>query len=270
MWIIQKLLDYLSFAIQWFWLHYEKYKKEGSIWKVAVLFACSLSGFFLTVGSFAWFMYYLITYHTEILIGFGLLIWLYAYVKSVMDKKAEERLAQETEHVARLIVEEDEQEEQARKSRRLVCNVIYQTLREMATDISGKPPRLSSEIEIFGMPYFIRDNLIFYQFRLAKESLTQYPPEDLEEYKKMLQAAISRKIQSGDFPTLGMDVYPYGNGVYDAVIVDSFEDVGNEFIIQAVLYSPVYAEYLIQKQNNQQMLIADNTSVPDATWRDKK
>lgn len=269
MWIINKILDYLSFAIQWFWLHYEKYKKEGSIWKVAVLFACSLSGFFLTVGSFAWLMYYLITYHTEILVCFGLLVWLYAYVKSVMDRKAEEREAQQTESVAQLIDEEPEQDEQAKKSRRLVCNVIYQTLREMAGDIGGIAPRLSAEIEILDMPYFIRGDLIFYQFRLAKESTIQYSKEDLYEFKRMLQAAISRKIQCGDFPTLGIDVYPYGSLVYDAVVVDSIEDVGNQFIIQAVLYSPSYGEYLLKKQNNQQMLITANTSVPDATWRNK-
>lgn len=269
MWIIQKLLDFLFFAIHWYWNYYDQYKKEGNIWKVLLLFVCSLSGLFLTVGSFVWLMVYLFTYHTEIPIGLGLIIWLYAYVKSIRDKKAEEQLAQQTEQVARIIDEESELEEQARKSRRLVCNVLYQTLREIAGDIGGIVPRLSSEIEILDVPYFIRNNLIFYQFRLSKETQIQYSKEDLEEFKKMLQAAISRKIQCGDFPTLGMDVFPYDNATYDAVMVDSLEDVGNQFIIQAILYSPAYAEYLIRKQNNQQMLLSDNTSVPDATWRDK-
>mgnify|MGYP006906604616 CR=1 FL=1 len=270
MWIITQIFIYLSFAIQWFWTHYDKYKEENSIWKVALLFLCSLSGLFLTVGTFIWLIIYFCTYHTEIVVCFGLIIWLYAYVKSLMDKKAEEHEAQQTEHKAQIIEEESELDIQARKARRLVCNVLYQTLREMAGDISCRVPRLSEEIEILDMPYFIRGNLIFYQFRLVKESNLQYEKEDLEELKKMLQSAISRKIQCGDFPTLGMDAYPYGNGVYDAVMIDSFEDVGNQFIIQAVLYSPAYAEYLVQKEHNQQMLSVDNTSVPDATWREKK
>lgn len=234
--------------------------------KVILLFICSLSGLVLMVGTFAWLIAYLITYHVEILIGLGLIIWLYAYVKAKMDKEADAHTVHETENIARLVEEESELEIQAKKSRRLVCNVLYQTLREMAEDIGGIAPRLSSEIEIFDIPFYIRSNLIFYQFRLMKNSQTMYIKEDLDEYKKMLQASISRKIQCGDFPTLGMDVFPYGNTSYDAVMIDSLEDVGNQFIIQAVLYTPAYAQYLIQKQHNQQMLVSDN-SVPDATWK---
>lgn len=270
MWIIEKIFSYLLFAVRWFWEHYEQYKEEGNIWKIFLLFLCSLSGLVLTVGSFTWLMVYLFTYHIEIPVIFGLIIWLYAYVKSVMEKKKTEEAAQKAEHQARIIDEESELEVQARKSRRLVCNVLYQTLREMAGDIGGVVPRVFSEIEITDTPYIIRNGVVFYQFRLVKESQFQYDFDDLAEFRKMLQAAISRKIQRGDFPTLGMDVYPYGDRVYDPVEVDTLEDVGDQFIIQAVLYTPAYAEYVNRKQNNQRMSGSDNASVPDATWEDKK
>lgn len=269
MWLLEKIGELLLFPIKWFFIQYKKYKKEKSLWKIALLFSVSVSGFFILGGALVWLAMYLLTYHTEWVVIAGLIIWLYAYVKAKMDREAEERPAQQTEQVARLVQEESELDVQAKKSRRLVCNVLYQTLREMAGDIGGIVPRLSSEIEILDAPYYIRSNLIFYQFRLDKESQIQYVKEDLEEFKKMLQSAISRKIQCGDFPTLGMDVFPYDNASYDAVMVDSFEDVGNQFIIQAVLYTPSYAQYLIQKQQNQQMLVSDN-SIPDATWKDKK
>lgn len=269
MWLLERIWELLLFPIKWFFFQYKKYKKEKSLWKIALLFSVSVSGFIIIGGTLIWLAMYLLTYHMEWVVVTGLLIWLYAYVNAKMSREAEEHLAQQTEQVARLVQEESELEIQAKKSRRLVCNVLYQTLREMAGDIGGAVPRLSADIEILNIPFFIRNNLIFYQFRLAKESDIQYEKEDLSEYKKMLQAAISRKIQCGDFPTLGMDVYPYDNHVYDAVMIDSLEDVGNQFIIQAVLYSPSYAEYLIRKQNNQQMLISDNSSVPDATWKDK-
>lgn len=269
MWFFERIWELLLFPIHWYFNKYKKYKREKSLIKIAILFITSVSGLILIDCTIIWLVMYLFTYHIEWVVIAGLIVWLYAYINAKTNRESEEHLAQQTEQVARLVQEESEIEIQAKKSRRLVCNVLYQTLREMAGDIGGIVPRLSSEIEILDMPFFIRSNLIFYQFRLAKESQIQYAKEDLSEFKKMLQAAISRKIQCGDFPTLGMDVYPYGNDAYDAVMVDSIEDVGNQFIIQAVLYSPSYARYLVQKQHNQQMLIADN-SVPDETWKGKK
>lgn len=192
MWIDNKLFDYLLFAIRWFWTHYNKYKEEDSMIKVILLFICSLSGLLLMVGTFAWLIAYLITYHVEILIGLGLIIWLYAYVKAKIDKETEEKTIQKAENIARIVEEESELEIQAKKSRRLVCNVLYQTLREMAEDIGDIAPRLSSEIEIFDIPFYIRSNLIFYQFRLIKEAQTLLRKRIWRSIKKVTGGYISK------------------------------------------------------------------------------
>jgi hypothetical protein len=195
----------------------------------------------------------------------GLIIWLYAYVKSKMDKKKAENTMQEVVPVIDSSLAE--LQTQAEKGYPFMRNIIYQTAKNVAPDIGGIVPRLLQEIEIPDGHYVLAHKVCFYQFKLDKADIRmQYQLDDLFEFKLQFQNVCARLIGAGNFPTLQMQNYmdAYGNW-HDAVCIDVIEDVGNTFIIQAVFASPAYAEYLHQIQLNQQGGNID-TSVPDAEW----
>lgn len=85
----------------------------------------------------------------------------------------------------------------------------------------------------------------------------------MQEFERILQNEISRKLQDGEFPALGTQTY------LDAVCIDIIEDIGQYFIIQAVFYSPAYADYWRSKEINSQANSSD-TTIPDAEWKDNK
>ncbi len=259
MWIVEWLLSILTYPITWFWTAYNTYKEERKVWKIIVLFVISLSGLFLVTYALLWSSVWLFTNHIEIVIIVGLLLWLYSYVKAKMEAKP----------VQEDIISTDVQalNEQANKAYPTVRNIMYQTLKVSAESIGGVIPRLLQELEVLEQHYIIANEICFYQFRLSKADIkVRYEQEELREFERILQNDISRKIQAGDFPSLGMEQFidAYGN-IYDAIYIDVIEDIDTCFIIQTVLYSPQYAEYLRRKRMNQQSLLID-TSVPDAKW----
>lgn len=218
-------------------------------------------------GTLIWCASYLISYHKEWVVAAGLVIWLYAYIKSKMDKKTAEAAARVTDFpMADPALAEVQA--QAEKGYPIMRNIMFQTLKEAAADIGGLVPRLLQEIEIPGTHYMLANGVAFYQFQLNKaDPRTQYQLADMTEFRALVQAACSRLIHAGNFPTLGMQDYmdAYGNW-HDAVCIDTMEDIGNVFIIQAVFTTRIYTEYLHQRQLNRQD--ADTGGcVPDAMWK---
>ena len=266
MWFIEKLISLLSFPIIWFWESFQKYNETKSIGKIILLFACSLCGLAILVTSLAWLVVYLVNYRFGWLMMGGVIIWLYAYVKTKVFIQKPDSTGTNIPAVEPVV---SKRLEQAEKGYPIMRNIIYQTLKNIAQDIGGIVPRLSQEIEIqFSQHFILAHNIAFYQFKLDKADIqSQYHTADLEEFKAQIQVACSRLISSGNFPTLQMQSYldTYGNW-HDAVCIAVVEDVGNAFIIQSVFASPEYAEYLHQLQLNQQYG-ADNTTIPDADWR---
>lgn len=260
--LIEKLLALLTFPVNWFWESFERYKDTKSVGKIILLFVGSLTGLVLLGGTLIWCISYLLQYHMEWVVVFGLVIWLYAYIKIRMDKqKAEAAQAVADPTLVQM-------QEQAEKGYPIMRNIMFQTCKEAATDIGGLVPRLLQEIGVPGMHYMFTNSIVFYQFQLNKADLrTQYQSADLSEFRTLVQTACSRLIHAGNFPTLGIQDFmdAYGNW-HDAVCIDALEDAGNVFIIQAVFTTPVYTEYLYQKQLNRQDSSTDG-SVPDATWK---
>lgn len=267
MWIIDKLISLMTFPVQWFWESYEKYKETKSVGKIILLFAGSLAGLVLLGGTLIWCASYLLSYHMEWVVAAGLVVWLYAYIKSKMDRKKAETEAQIT-GISGADPVLAEIQAQAEKGYPIMRNIIFQTLKESAADIGGLVPRLLQEIEIPGMHYILANGIVFFQFQLNKaDPRTQYQLADLSEFRALVQAVCSRLIHAGNFPTLGIQDYmdAYGNW-HDAVCIDVIEDIGNVFIIQAVFITPAYTDYLHQIQLNRQD--ADTGGcVPDAMWK---
>ena len=139
MWFIEKLTAILTFPINWFWQSFEKYKETKSIWKIILLFVGSLSGLVLLWGSLAWLIAYLINYHIEWVVIGGVILWLYAYVKSKMDKKKAESAMQDVPTVDPAIAE---LQVQAERGYPIMRNIIYQTAKNVAPDIGAVVPRL--------------------------------------------------------------------------------------------------------------------------------
>lgn len=262
-WFVEKILELLTFPINWFWKSFERYKDTKSVGKIFLLFAGSLMGLVLLGGTLIWCVSYLLKYRFEWVVVAGLVIWLYAYIKSRMDKNAAQAANAPVADPALAEVQA-----QAEKSYPIMRNIMFQTLKEVAVDIGGLVPRLLQEIEVPGMHYILANGIVFFQFQLGKaDSRMQYQLADLSEFRMQIQAVCSRLIHAGNFPTLGIQdcMDAYGNW-HDAVCIDVIEDVGNVFIIQAVFTTPTYTEHLRQRQLNQQ---ASDTggSVPDAVWK---
>ena len=267
MFIFHWIWGILLFPIQWFWKQYEKYVESRSIGKIIILFLVSLTGLGLFAYALFWGISYLVTYHTEALIVIGVIIWLYAYVRSKMKEKEDEKKRQQDTQNMAYMQEEQFLHEQANKGYPIIRNILYQTLKEIGGSIGGNQPRILNEIEMLECHYILSNKIIFYQFHLAKAEIkTHYDRDELQEFENILQTSISRKIQAGDFPTLGATTFQdeYGN-IYDSVIIDIIEDGDSYLGIQAVFYSPLYAEYWRNKKMNAQNSNNFN-SIPEATW----
>ena len=95
----------------------------------------------------------------------GVILWLYAYVKSKMDKKKAESAMQDVPTVDPAIAE---LQVQAEKAYPIMRNIIYQTAKNVAPDIGAVVPRLLQEIEMPEGHYILAHNICFYQFKLNK------------------------------------------------------------------------------------------------------
>lgn len=259
MMFLEWLISLLTFPINWFWTKYETYKETNNIPMLILLFSFSLSGVLLLALAILKLADYLFTYHLNLLIVFGIIYWLYTYIR---DKRQEPEVDSTPTVQTDIMV-------QAEKGYSIMRNVIFQTVKSTASDIGGKVPRLLGEIEVSDCHFIITDNLCFYQFRLLKEDMmVQYTEHDLNEFKSIFQTNLAHKIQSGEFPTLKMENYrdKYGNW-YDSIIIDTIEDIGNMFILQTVFCSPEYAEYRHQIDISKDVLDGGKRNISES-WND--
>lgn len=267
MWFWERIVELLMFPIKWFFFQYKKYKKEKSLWKIVLLFFISVSGLIIIGGTLIWLAMYILTYHMEWVVIAGLIIWLYAYVKAKMDREADATAVKQQNKMLQISQTEKQQYEQAEKGYPVMRNVIYQSLKECAESIGGVIPRLLQEIEV-ERRYIIVNGICFYQFKLAKADIRiLYNNEDIAEFIDILQNVISRKLQNKDFPALVIETQIDQFGIRDAVVIDTIEDMGNCFVIQAVFSIGGYPDYYRQKQMDRQALPNKN-ELPDATWRE--
>lgn len=133
--------------------------------------------------------------------------------------------------------------------------IMFQTLRQSAVDIGGDIPRAPQEIEVMTDKFVINANtgIIYYQFRLAKQDIKNiYTDNDLVEFNGILQNTFSNLWQAGKFSQLSLQSHidQYGN-VFNPVIVDRIDDLGNEYLIQTVFTTPAYAELVHMYWENQ-------------------
>lgn len=258
MWFIEKIITLLLFPVHWFWEKFEEYKDEQCIWKIILLFIVSLSGVILLGICLIWITVYIFSNHPEWVVVVGVIIWLYAYIKSKMGTLAPTP-----------VVDTNLQQiqEQADKGYPIIRNILYQALKEIAPSIGCNPPRVLQEIELQDSRYIINSNICFYQFKIPKADIRfSYAPEDLLEFKRIIQSDISLKIQSGAFPSIQIEKYRDKYGTWhDSIIIDTVEDMDNILIIQAVFVSAEYADFIHWKQHNQ----ANNVSggIPPETWK---
>lgn len=204
---------------------------------------------------------YLFTYHLNLLIVLGVIFWLYTYVRDNIQKPEVDTTPSIP---ADIMVQAD-------KGYPVMRNIVYQTAKAIAPDIGGKIPRLLGEIEMPEGHYILANGICFYQFRLTKaDTRTMYTSADLEEFKTVIQSALSDKIRSGEFPTVKIEDYrdKYGNW-QDAVIVDTVEDIGNCFVIQTVFCTPEYSDYAHQVRMNRNASNGNNTPL-ETRWKDEQ
>lgn len=256
MWFWEWLMSIFLFPVKWFWKKYEEFNEERCIWKLILLFAGSLSGMLLIGFVLVWIGYYLIQYHFSLLVVIGIIIWIYIYVKSTLKEKTasnERKIAMS--------------EEMAEKSYPAMRNIMYQTLKSCADAIGGIVPRLLQEIEVLEAHYIINNNICFYQFRLNKADFSMmYTPDDLNEFKRILQVTLSRKFDGGEFSRYKFEdiIDAYGNK-YEHVYVDTIEDIDTFFIIQTVFTTMEYADYYRNREVNRQMVSNKPLNVD---WKD--
>lgn len=268
MWMIEKLVALITFPIQWFWAKYTHYQEEENILKIIILFTLSLSGVAIIGIATIYIIVFVFQNYPEWVVVGGLVVWLYAYIHTKMEQKAQMSAMQNAEQTMMLTQQQIQMQDQAINAYPVIRNILYQTLKDVAESIGGVVPRLLAEIEVPERHFIFANGICFYQFKLAKADIKfNYMREELQEFQRITQAKISQKIQCGEFPTLGASTFldTHGN-IYDAVCIDIIEDMNTYLIIQAVFYSPTYAEYLRYKQINMQSW-ENGTSIPEETWR---
>lgn len=264
--ILKKILMFMLYPVEWFWMWFEKCK--DSIWKLIILFTISLSGLAVIGMAFAYLIMWLCTYHPDKIVLAGLVCWLYAYVKKERDnKKLNEAKVQQKEQENLISQKQKLVEEMAWKAYPIVHEVLYHSLKECAKHMKCITPTTPQEIEMVEESYILGyNNICFYQFRVFKEDIRlMFTEEELEDCKKIIQSVISRKIQNKEFVKIQTEkiIDKYGN-VFDVILVDNVKDMGNYLKIQVTLGTLAYAEYW----RNKQLTNSSNTSTLPVTDRD--
>ncbi len=268
MWFVELLISIITYPVHWFWEKASTYREEGKKGSIILLFALSLSGVLLFTFSLIWGSIWLWTNHIEVVIGLGLIIWLYSYIYSKIEKN-KNQVVEENQVVSQA---EAELWEQAKYDYPRIKTIIYRTLKSSADSIGGEKPISENEVVFTDNPYMIANGLIFYQFQLAKHDIRmRYEKAELEEYAKVLQNDIARKIRAGDFPDIATDKVWHDDGKsYDIITIDGIEDMGNCFYIRVVRFSPMYVEYRRMISERQMLDMTGNGDIPNAKWEEQR
>lgn len=269
MWFVEWLISIITYPVHWFWKKASTYREEGKKGSIILLFALSLSGVLLFTFVLIWGSIWLWTNHIEIVIGLGLIIWLYSYIFSKIEKTKKEQ------EVERQIVnqEEDELRKQAVYDGEVIKKIVYSTLRDSAESIGGKTPFSSNEIVLSEKPYLIVDGVIFHYFQLVKKDMRmRYEKAELVHYADKLREDIAQTVRSSAFPEITQDEVQYipdGKNYY-TINVDGIEDIGSRFYIRVVRFSPRYAEYLREKEERQAKGMSEIGDIPVAKWEEQR
>ena len=268
MMILEFLKKILLFPCTWFWEKVQKYKEENAILKMMALFVFSLTGLFVLAMAFVLLMELLINIaseHSGILFVVLVVIWLYLYAKSRMNKSEDQKQQLHMQQEKDMAV----QNENAIRGYAAIANAMYQVLRGMASEIDSKTPCMMAEIELPEEKYVLRNNVCFYQFMAIKKDTAVYEQTTLDEFCKTLQFTIHNKLHAGSFPSIVIEDYrdQYGNS-YDGIVVDKVEDFGKYFLLSVVYISPEYAIYRHEREvaQMQRSPMEGNLSV---TWQNK-
>lgn len=264
MWFAEWLISIVTYPVYWFWRKASAYREEGKKGSIILLFTLSLTGVLLFTFVLIWGSIWLWTNHIEIVIGLGLIIWLYSYIYSKIEKK------QNQKDEEKQIVSQAEAElwEQARYDYPRIKTIIYRTLKGSADTIGGERPISENEIVFTESPYMVANGVIFYQFQLVKHDIKmRYEKAELAEYARVLQNDIARKIRAGDFPDISNDKIWHEDGKsYDVITIDGIEDMDNCFYIRVVRFSPMYVEYRKKIAERQILDTTRASDIPTAKW----
>lgn len=239
--IILYLITLLGAPIEKFWIKAEEYKEDQQYGKMVAAFAASILIVLGMLVTLVAVIYLVFTYCFEFLLVVGVVIWIYWAVWQKMHKKPK------ITEVDNVITEDLKKlQESAHKGYVPMRNMIFQTVKRSASDIMAKTPRALGEIEVFEDKFLIENGIIFYQFQLPKADIKyQCTVEDLQEFKTILQTTFETLWQSGNFPqiALQMKTDSYGN-MYDPVVIDRIDDLGNKYLIQTVYTTNKYMDQL--------------------------
>lgn len=245
--IILYILNLLSAPIEKFWLKADEYKENQQYGKMVAAFAASTFIIASMIATLVILIYLAVTYFFEVLIMIGCIIWIYWAVWQKMHKKSEklEEYIDITQDLKQLYAS-------AQKGYPPMRTIIFQTLKRSANDIMAKPPRALGEIEVMEEKYIIENNIIFYQFQLPKADIKyQCMSDDIEEFKLILQTTFNQLWQAGNFPQIALQMQSdtYSN-MYDPVIIDRIDDLGNIYLIQTVFTTTAYMEQVRRFKEN--------------------
>lgn len=235
------LIRVLTAPIEKFWIMAEEYKGDQKYGKMVAAFAASILIILGMLVTLVALMYLTVTYCFEILLIVGVIIWIYWAVWQKMHSTPQTKEAENviTEDLKKL-------QESAHKGYVPMRTILFQTIKRSASDIMAKTPRALGEIEVFEEKFLIENGIIFYQFQIPKADIKyQCTTEDLQEFKIILQTAFEALWQGGNFPqiALQMKTDSYGN-MYDPVVIDRIDDLGNKYLIQTVYTTNKYMDQL--------------------------
>ena len=262
------LKNLILFPVTWFWEQYQKCREENAVGKMIGLFAFSLTGLAVIGITLAFLVNLLINkataYPQIILIVIGI-IWIYLYGRSRYLKGVQQK---------NLMTEQQEQDLQAQKDNAMkglpsMTMFMYAVLRSQSDDIDCEKPITSSEIQMPEDKYILRNNMCFYQFKLKKKDRKLYDQATLEVYKQDIQYSIQTKLHSGENLTFdAQDIHDQYGNIFDAIVLDSIEDMGGYFQFSVVYASQIYAEFV---RNRQMMQMQNNDSAGDLSesWDNK-
>lgn len=242
------ILRILVSPIERFWEKAETYKANNEYGKMILSFIVSLSLVTLMAFVAAIALLYLIEHHFKVVLIIGAIAWIYWTVKQkCFDNKPSSE--------PKVSPDKDALYQSAVNGYPHMRTIMFQTVRKSAVDIGGKAPRVLGEIEVMTDKFVINyeTSIIYYQFRLAKQDIkTLYDENELIEFKDILQHTFCNLWQAGKFTQVSLQnhIDQHGN-VFNPVIIDRIDDLGNEYLIQTVFTTPAYIELLRLYKENQ-------------------
>ncbi len=254
------------FPIIWFWEQYQKCKEDNAVGKMIVLFAFSLTGLVVIGVALGILVDFIINKATEqpesILIITGV-IWIYLYGRSKYLKGEQQNAQMKEQQKQDLKV----QNENAQKGYPSIKLFMYVVLKNQCDDIDCEKPLSSDEIQMPEEKYILKNNVCFYQFRLKKKDRKLYDRETLDVFKHDIQYTIQTKLHSGENLTFdAQDIHDQYGNIFDAIVIDSIEDMGGFFQFSVVYASQIYAELV---RNRQMMQNNDSAGELAVSWDNK-